>query len=448
MSQLTTPNENGIKPYKLLDNPSIVTYTEDEEIPILSQTVLASTKVRFLVSKDKINYQIYRDNEWTTIEKDNILEQGMTKLELESIPQEAWAEWVENEAHKHSFNILIGMYSDNPGKPLVRSVTVNYAENEAPVIINSVIEPDTIHNEFAYLMTDVKDYEGDRISFKVLIKKAGTEEFVQVDPPEGWHTGSGSEIGILRAYNHPYFNIGENEVKVVVKDEWGVESEWTGRIILTNTDPTITITYDDFGMISVIGDDDDDDIAYRLSINGELVFDYTKFFPPRKRFEYLFDTSKLRFGEENTICLEVIDTFGGYAKEEFTIIGTYRGLMFKNENGEYFVDDRGNVLMDVLFGKTLIGGQTSETKRVILENRTGFPLADVKIFPEKADFAHGAVVEISPIEMPFTPVDTVKILEILPNLGTKDFYVRVRTSRDAHQGGYFYINSTATPVTQ
>ena len=137
LSQLTTPNGNGIKPYKVLDNPSVVIYTEDEKVPILSQTVLAPTKVRFLVSKDKINYQVYRNGEWITIDKDNILEQGMTKLELESIPQEAWTEWFENEAHKHSFDILVGVYSENPNTPLMRSITVNYAENESPIIINA-----------------------------------------------------------------------------------------------------------------------------------------------------------------------------------------------------------------------------------------------------------------------------------------------------------------------
>ncbi len=425
LPQLITPNENGIKPYKLLDNPSIVTYIEDDEVPIVSQTVIASTKVRFLVSKDKINYQIYRNGEWITIDKDNILEQGMTKLELESIPQEAWAEWVENEAHKYSFDILIGIYSENPNTPLMRSITVNYAENESPIIINAYIEPDTIHNEFATLKAHVKDYEGDKISFKVLIKKAGTDEFVQVSPLEGWYNRNASETEITQAFNFPYFNPGENEVKLVVKDERGAEAEWLGRIILSNTDPIITLTYNDFVMKAAIGDDDGDDVAYRV----DFIF-----------AEYL------KFGEENIIKLEVKDTHGGYASQEFTVIGTYRGLMFKNESGEYFVDNKGEVLMDLLFDKTLIGGQTSETKKVILENRHEFPLTNIKIEPENPNFVDGAVLEISETEMPFNPKSIIQILEIMPVLGEKDFYVRVRTNRSAHQGGYFYIKSTASPI--
>jgi|GEM_PF-2750753 len=446
LSQLTTPNENGIKPYKLLDNPSIVTYTEDEEVPILFQTVIAQSKVRFLVSKDRTNYQVYRDNNWVFINKFNIMEQGMTKEELEAIPQEVWAEWFEYEAYKHSFNILVGMYSENPNKPLIRSITVNYAENEPPMVVNAYIEPDTIHNEFAVVRAKIKDYEGDKISFKVLIKKAGMGEFIQVSPKEGWYNRNASETEITQAFNFPYFNPGENEVKLVVKDERGAEAEWTGRVILSNTDPTITIAYDDFSMRATIGDDDNDMISYRIAINGELVFDYTDFVPSKTLVNYVFDTSKMKFGEENIITIEVKDTHGGYAKQEFAVIGSYRGLMFKNENGEYFVNSNGEVLMDLLFDKTLIAGQISETKKVILENRHEFPITNVQITPENPNFTKGAVLEISETEMPFTPKDIIKVLEVMPSLGEKDFYVRVKTTREAHQGGYFYIKSTATPV--
>lgn len=445
LPQLITPNENGIKPYKLLDKPSIVTYIEDEEVPILSQTVVAQSKVRFLVSKDKTNYQVYRDNNWITMDKSNILEQGMTGIELESIPQEAWAEWFENEAYKNTFDLLVGMYSEEPNKPLIRSMTVNYAENEAPIVIDAHIEPDTIHNEFAVVRAKIKDYEGDKISFKVLIKKAGTGEFIQVSPKEGWYNRQSPEEEITQAFNFPYFNPGENEIKLVVKDERGAEAEWVGKIILSNTDPIITITYDDFIMKATIGDDDGDDIAYRISVNGELIFDYTNFTPTKTFVDFIF-AEYLKFGEENIIKLEVKDTHGGYASQEFTVIGTYRGLMFKNENGEYFVDDKGEILMDLLFGKTLIGGQTSETKKVILENRHEFPITNVQITPENPNFTKGAVLEISETEMPFTPKDVIKVLEIMPSLGEKDFYVRVKTTREAHQGGYFYIKSTASPV--
>lgn len=461
--ELTIPET---KPYKLLDNPSIVTYTEDEEVPVLSQTVIAESKIRFLVSKDKTNYQVYRDNNWITIDKSNILEQGMTKTELESIPQEVWAEWFENEAHKHNFDILVSMYSESPNKPLIRSITVNYAENEAPIVIGAHIEPDTIHNEFATIKANVKDYEGDKISFKVLIKKAGISEFVQASPVEGWYNRATSEEEITQAFNFPYFNPGENDIKLVVKDERGVESEWLGKIILSNTDPIISLTYDDFSMTATIGDDEDDSIAYKLSINDEEIFDYTNFVPTKAHVGHVFDTKKLKFGEENTVTLEVKDTHGGYAKQEFVIIGSYRGLMFKNEDNQYFIDDKGNILMDLLFDETLIGGQTSKTKKVTLENRHEFPISNVEVITQKPiktknengeevieivdgdDFAEGATLELSETEMPFNPKNIIKILETMPVQGTKDFYVRVKTNRDAHQGGYFYIKSTASPVTK
>ena len=440
--ELTIPE---IRPYRLLDNPSIVTYAENGEVPILSQTVFAQSKVRFLVSKDQINYQVYKDNEWITVDKSNILEQGMTNIELEFIPQEVWAEWFENEAYKNIFDILVGIYSENPNKPLIRSITINYADNEAPIVIDAHIEPDTIHNEFATIKASVKDFEGDKISFKVLIKKAESDEFVQVSPIEGWYNRESSQEEIIQAFNFPYFNPGENEIKLIVKDERGAETEWLGRIILSNTDPIISLTYDDFSMKATIGDDDGDDISYRISVNGELIFDYINFIPTKSRVDYVF-TENLNFGEENIIKLEVKDTHGGYASQEFTVIGTYRGLMFKNENGEYFVDSRGKVLMDLLFDKTLIGGQISETKKVTFENRHEFPLTNVKIEPENPKFVDGAVLEISETEMPFNPRSVIKILETMPILGEKDFYVRIKTDRSAHQGGYFYIKSTASPV--
>ena len=120
--------------------------------------------VRFLISKDKVNYQGYRSGEWVVTDELNLLSEGMTKTELEGIEQSVWADWFENEAHKHDFEILIGIYSENPNTPTIRSITVDYVENEAPILLDVEITPDSVHNEYAILNANVKDYEIGRAS--------------------------------------------------------------------------------------------------------------------------------------------------------------------------------------------------------------------------------------------------------------------------------------------
>ena len=62
-------------------------------------------------------------------------------------------------------------------------------------------------------------------------------------------------------------------------------------------------------MRATIGDDDNDMVAYRIAINGELIFDYTDFTPTKTYVNYVFDTFKLKFGEENIITIEAKDTW-------------------------------------------------------------------------------------------------------------------------------------------
>lgn len=397
------------------------------------------TGVGFLVSKDGSTYQAYQDGEWSTTPN------GMTKVELESITEDVWEEWFEGEAYKKSFELLIRLQSELTN-PTIKGITINYTENKAPVILNAEIAPDSVHNEYATVNANVKDYEGDKVYFKTLIKRAGESEFVQVSPLTGWFERNSSSTTISQSFNHPYFNFGLNEIKVVVKDARGEEREWVGNVTYLNTNPTILITHDDTQMTAVIGDEDGDDVAYRLFINNEMIFDYVDFTQPPVTFKQFFDSTTLEFGTNNQVKLEVKDSHGGEIFKEISVFGTYRGLMFKNDNGEYFVDDQGNILTDLLFDGVLIGGQTSPTRKVTLENRNGFAIKNTKITAKDKNFVTGAWVEISETEMPFTPMDVLTIPGIISNLDTKDFYVRIQSDRTAHRGAYFYINGKADPA--
>lgn len=437
------------RPYQLLENPVLLVYTDSEEVPVLEQTIQLQSKTRFLVSIDGVNYYANKGEGWIKIPKELILTEGMTKEEIESIPQEEWAALFQMEAYKHQFKILAGIVDETGNGHALRKITVHYAENEPPMVLSASLEPDSIHNEYVTLNAHIRDYEGDGIYYKILIKKAGEDEFYQASPmTEEWRYKGKADATIFEAFNHPYFNVGDNEIMLVVKDERGKETTWSGHVVLTNTDPVITITYDEFHLKATIGDPDSDKIAYRIAINGELVFDYTEFFPSPKTVHYVYDRDKIVFGQDNTIKIEAVDEFGGYTESEFTVPGVYRGLLFKNENGEYLVDGNGQILTDLIWDEPIIGGQVSDVKKVILENMHEFPVTNIVIAPENAQFLPGANLEISTTAFPFAPMDIIKIAENISPKGTKEFYVRVNTTPDAYQGGYFHIKAKANPVTE
>lgn len=413
-------------PYQLFNNPSISTYVEEDTIPTLPQISVAKSEVRYLVSKDKLNYEAYRDGRWRII--NDIATAGMTAVEIQSIPPNAWSEWVGREAHKHTFDIKVWLYSENPDKPLLKNIMINYAGNVAPIITNPKITPDSIHTEFCRVTANIHDYEGDTVEYRILIKKAGESEFVVADD---WILTS-NNTDILKAYNKPYFNVGDNVIKLEVRDQRGAILEWTGNLVMTNQKPIMAYSYDSYGFISTIEDPDLDEISIQILINDIIVMDYSPYLTTPRQFVYEWDTAHTPFDQDSKITVNVKDSFDHVISEEFTITGVYKNLMFLDNKGNYYTSDKGDVLQWLNI-PNLVSGQKSDPVKITLLNLTNMILDNVNIFQDNSNISPekqlpgNVELKLSKSNDPFEPVDNLNIAYDMNHGDSEEFYVAIHT---------------------
>ena len=412
-------------------NPILVTYSEGGEPPTLYVTLEVEQKVEFWVSKDEHQtHWVFRDGVW---QESDI---GMSKEEIEAITPAQWALWFERGTLDFKIRLSGLRVPGETEGPWVESITVTFPENEAPLIKNFLLTPDEFHNEYVELSATIEDQEGDTVYYQVLINDE------QVYPVDGeWSPPLESGTKIFLAYNHPYFDVGTNTVTLRVKDDRGKEREQSGEVILLNNPPTITLTHTNFNLHATLGDEDGDDVSYRLLINGK------QFYPEGEGFSepisapaaivIPWGSQDLILGEENTLRLEVKDTIGEVTSTEFTVVGQYQGLMFIDEEGNYFTTDQGVILQELDFGP-LVAGRTSPVRKLILRNQLGEPVEnpEITISHNVPDVA----VNISHQEEPFVPQSRLNP----PAMGdgdTYEFYVRVHPNKNATTGGSFRISS-------
>jgi hypothetical protein len=412
-------------------NPVLVTYSEGSEPPTLYVTLEVEQKVEFWVSKDEHQtHWVFRDGAW---QESDI---GMSKEEIEAITPAQWALWFERGTLDFKIRLSGLRVPGETEGPWVESITVTFPENEAPLIKNFLLTPDEFHNEYVELSATIEDQEGDPVYYQVLING---ERVYPADDEWSPPLESGTEIFL--AYNHPYFNVGTNTVTLRVKDDRGKEREQSGEVILLNNPPTITLTHTNFNLHATLGDEDGDDVSYRLLINGK------QFYPEGEGFSepisapaaivIPWGSQDLILGEENTLRLEVKDAIGEVTSTEFTVVGHYQGLMFVDEEGNYFTTDQGVILQELDFGP-LVAGRTSPVRKLILRNQLGEPVEnpEITISHDVLDVA----INISSQEEPFVPKDHLNP----PAMGdgdTYEFYVRVYLNKNATTGGSFRINS-------
>jgi len=188
---------------------------------------------------------------------------------------------------------------------------------------------------------------------------------------------------------------------------------------------------------ALINDENGDDVAYRILINGVQKFPtegYTAFEPTPRLIDYSWDSSDLIFGLNNEIILEVIDPFKGVLQLKSNVIGTYKGLLFKDEYGNYYSTDKAEILKYIDLGQHTAGSLTTP-KRVILENRTGGSIGNVKIKVSDETVYEGIDMTISHTLTPYNGTKELLIPYTLNDKDTFNFYVRVKLDRFVEKTG-------------
>jgi hypothetical protein len=409
----------------------INSFTLDDTNNILNMNVNVHRNKEIQLSKDGINFVGYDGVIWNPDVK-------MSEADVEALTESDYSKF-HNTAYEERLFIKVGLDSNNTVDPiLVSKITSRFADNQPPIVQNMSLSLSSIHDEETFLSAKMIDSEGDRIEYRVMIKKANSFDFEQAIPASGWIEVT-NNTDITHALNKDYFELGTNNIKIQTRDHRGaVKDSQVLDLQFINSAP-IQVSYicTDFNLQALINDENGDDVAYRILINGVQKFPtegYTAFEPTPRLIDYSWDSSDLIFGLNNEIILEVIDPFKGVLQLKSNVIGTYKGLLFKDEYGNYYSTDKAEILKYIDLGQHTAGSLTTP-KRVILENHTGESIGNVKIKVSDETVYEGIDMTISHTLTPYNGTKELVIPYTLNDKDTFNFYVRVKLDRFVEKTG-------------
>lgn len=220
---------------------------------------------------------------------------------------------------------------------------------------------------------------------------------------------------------------------------------------LLNTVATINIKVAGNKIIGKIDDEDKGKVQYRVFLNG------THYYPMGGGFTRLeqspLDISiniserDLIFGAENTLKVEFQDAWGQLDSWETKFIGTYSGLMFMDENKQYFSDTFGGVLKYLDFD-IIVAGQTTIDQKVIVKNQLGERVQNLLLEVQRDSLPDGVDIQMSYTSSPFIAEDFILFNKFIEPDEENEFYVRIATQIDAKPvpSGQFEIRAKVDPV--
>lgn len=372
--------------------------------------------VKYQVSTDGVTFKGWNGTAW-----DEAF--FMNKTQINALNSSQLNQLFSEGANSVDFVIESTLTTEASGKfSYVKSVTVNYSPNQAPIFVNPVFAPDSIHAEFCTFTSNVKDYEGDSIECRVSIKKAGEADFYIADNWKPVSSGS-----IFRAYNQPYFNVGTNIIKIECKDQRGVISEWTSNLVMTNTRPTFIYSYNEFGFIGTIDDPEGDKVRLRITINNNVILDWTNHKTVPFQLKYEWDTSLINVGSTNIIKVDIEDTFKESITENISIMGQYKNILFEDENGDFYTNDKGEVLKTLDFGRLIVGDTNIPIFKLVMRNFTNYSINNIVLKANiPPELPEGTKILIGTSISPFNGVEELHLAEAMNHASTRDIFIQVK----------------------
>ncbi|WEG18469.1 hypothetical protein PQ478_08300 [Alkalihalophilus pseudofirmus] len=434
-----------------LPSPTVYVWTNSGLDLVLSLSVVSEMRMRFLVSRDgKRTWNSFISGNWRQILPNNIRQQGMSLDEINSITKEDWNRWFRRGA----IDLMVYFESQSiTSSPTLESFTVAFPSNEPPAIKNMRMTPEEIGRSNAVFQATIEDLEGDSFRYQMLLNGQSI-----MKTGDGWSewTKIDEKVDIYQIFQFSDFATGSNALTILAEDDRGLQSTSPPIIFeLVNEKPFFSLfTHDDWSLTGTVIDSDGDKIQYRILINNVQVFPktassdptYSSYFDTPKEIRYVWSSDDLILGEENKITIEIKDEMGAILKKDIEgIIGKYRGLMFKNENGEYYSTDKGDILKFLDFG-IIVAGQITEPRRITLENHTGFAVDDLEIALNPPPTGYS--VNLSKLNLPFLPSSKLAYGDsVIPENDSLTFYVSVSSSTSSSSsGGTFEIHAKAKPL--
>ncbi|OME99575.1 hypothetical protein BK124_08255 [Paenibacillus amylolyticus] len=241
-----------------------------------------------------------------------------------------------------------------------------------------------------------------------------------------------------------------DEVKMVVDAPRHAVEFRDMSLQLLNTTATIDLTFSGNKLTGVLDDADQGKVKYRVLLNGKTYYpadgNFTRLAASPFNIELNIDERNVNFGVENTLKVEFQDYWGAVDSREIKFIGSYSGLMFMDESGDFLSDTFGGILKQLDYG-VIIAGQTTLTKKVRIKNLLGYAVDHVYLEMDKKFETDGVDVQLSRQADPFLPIDYLTYGLIQPE-DSIDFYIRIATDIHAkpNPNGNFEMKVTADRV--
>lgn len=241
-----------------------------------------------------------------------------------------------------------------------------------------------------------------------------------------------------------------DEVKMVVDAPRHAVEFRDMSLQLLNTTATIDLTFSGNKLTGVLDDADQGKVKYRVLLNGKTYYpadgNFTRLVASPFNIELNIDERNVDFGVENILKVEFQDYWGAVGSRETKFIGSYSGLMFMDESGDFLSDTLGGILKQLDYG-VIIAGQTTLTKKVRIKNLLGYAVDHVYLEMDKKFETDGVEVQLSRQADPFLPIDYLTYGLIQPE-DSIDFYIRIATDIHAkpNPNGNFEMKVTADRV--
>ncbi|WP_342422378.1 LamG-like jellyroll fold domain-containing protein [Paenibacillus sp. FSL E2-0178] len=220
---------------------------------------------------------------------------------------------------------------------------------------------------------------------------------------------------------------------------------------LLNTTATIQLQLQGNKLVGELNDADTGRVQYRVILNGNYYYpnfgDFSPLLPSPQNIQLNLSEKDVLFGQENVLKVEFKDYWGQVDSWQTTFIGTYSGIMFKDESGNFYSNSFGEILKRLEFG-TLFAGQTTLEQKVIVKNQLGVKVQNLILEIVKEKLPPGVFIELSRSNFPFASEDPLLFNMFFDAEDEFEFYVRIVTQATAPTAanGQFEIRAKADPV--
>jgi hypothetical protein len=305
---------------------------------------------------------------------------------------------------------------------------------------------DNNRNEYQYYRIKInKTYTG--LNYVGFGEIEFLEEVMTYDVVDDWAPKSNGDT-FLRAYDTTYFDLGENKIKVEARDEKGlISNPYEATIVFINEAPTINYSFNEFRIHGEIGDSEGDNVAWRLLINGTVKKDWTYYGSSPMDFDYSWDDDDINFGIMNTITIEAKDIHEQICSTSFEVEGKYKGILFIDEDDNYYINGDGIQLKDLTLEK-IIAGQNTNPKKIKMINQSGYPLEDVKLKAANGTLPENAELYLNFSGAPFVPNKILELGNVLGHDEIREFHIQVSSGLgEGGKGRKFHVDGEGTMVT-